>query len=208
MTLEDPVEYPMEMIRQTSVNEAVRLTFANGVRSMMRQDPDIILVGEIRDEETALMAFRAAMTASPGLLDAAHEFRPGGDPTPAGCRNRPRNHGGERRRCARPSSGSPLVSALQECVRACSLAKAPPRARGRSGCLALVPAFRMWRLRPHRLPGAHRAARAAPIRRCSRGAGGAWSHRPRTAGDGESERLRDDGGRWGEARARGDYECG
>ncbi len=62
MTLEDPVEYPMEMIRQTSVNEAVRLTFANGIRSMMRQDPDIILVGEIRDEETALMAFRAAMT--------------------------------------------------------------------------------------------------------------------------------------------------
>ena len=62
MTLEDPVEYPMEMIRQTSVNEAVRLTFANGIRSMMRQDPDIILVGEIRDEETAQMAFRAAMT--------------------------------------------------------------------------------------------------------------------------------------------------
>ena len=62
MTLEDPVEYPMEMIRQTSVNEAVRLTFANGIRSMMRQDPDVILVGEIRDEETALMAFRAAMT--------------------------------------------------------------------------------------------------------------------------------------------------
>ena len=62
MTLEDPVEYPMEMIRQTSVNETVRLTFANGIRSMMRQDPDIILVGEIRDEETALMAFRAAMT--------------------------------------------------------------------------------------------------------------------------------------------------
>ena len=62
MTLEDPVEYPMEMIRQTSVNDAVRLTFATGIRSMMRQDPDIILVGEIRDEETALMAFRAAMT--------------------------------------------------------------------------------------------------------------------------------------------------
>ena len=62
MTLEDPVEYPMEMIRQASVNDAVHLTFANGVRSMMRQDPDIILVGEIRDEDTALMAFRAAMT--------------------------------------------------------------------------------------------------------------------------------------------------
>ena len=62
MTLEDPIEYPMEMIRQTSVNESVRLTFANGIRSMMRQDPDIILVGEIRDEDTAVMAFRAAMT--------------------------------------------------------------------------------------------------------------------------------------------------
>lgn len=62
MTLEDPVEYPMPMIRQTSLNEAAKLDFANGIRSMMRQDPDIILVGEIRDEETAEMAFRAAMT--------------------------------------------------------------------------------------------------------------------------------------------------
>jgi type IV pilus assembly protein PilB len=62
MTLEDPVEYPMGMIRQTSVNEAVHLDFASGIRSMLRQDPDIILVGEIRDEDTATMAFRAAMT--------------------------------------------------------------------------------------------------------------------------------------------------
>ena len=62
MTLEDPVEYPMGMIRQSSVNESVRLDFASGIRSMMRQDPDIILVGEIRDEDTAQMAFRAAMT--------------------------------------------------------------------------------------------------------------------------------------------------
>ncbi|MCX7897041.1 MAG: ATPase, T2SS/T4P/T4SS family [Rhodocyclaceae bacterium] len=62
MTLEDPVEYPLSLIRQTSLNEAVKLDFANGIRSMMRQDPDVILVGEIRDEETANMAFRAAMT--------------------------------------------------------------------------------------------------------------------------------------------------
>ena len=62
MTLEDPVEYPMSMIRQTSVAEAAKLDFANGVRSMMRQDPDVILVGEIRDAATAEMAFRAAMT--------------------------------------------------------------------------------------------------------------------------------------------------
>jgi type IV pilus assembly protein PilB len=52
----------MAMIRQTSVNEVVKLDFASGIRSMMRQDPDVILVGEIRDQETAEMAFRAAMT--------------------------------------------------------------------------------------------------------------------------------------------------
>lgn len=62
MTLEDPVEYPMTMIRQTSVNEVAKLDFASGIRSMMRQDPDVILVGEIRDHDTAEMAFRAAMT--------------------------------------------------------------------------------------------------------------------------------------------------
>ncbi len=62
MTLEDPVEYPMNMIRQTSVADTAKLDFANGIRSMMRQDPDVILVGEIRDAETAVMAFRAAMT--------------------------------------------------------------------------------------------------------------------------------------------------
>jgi type II secretory ATPase GspE/PulE/Tfp pilus assembly ATPase PilB-like protein len=62
MTLEDPVEYPMTMVRQTSAADSVKLDFANGIRSMMRQDPDIILVGEVRDAETAEMALRAAMT--------------------------------------------------------------------------------------------------------------------------------------------------
>jgi type II secretory ATPase GspE/PulE/Tfp pilus assembly ATPase PilB-like protein len=62
MTLEDPVEYPMTLIRQTSVSEAAKLDFSNGIRAMMRQDPDVILVGEIRDRDTAEMAFSAAMT--------------------------------------------------------------------------------------------------------------------------------------------------
>ncbi len=62
MTLEDPVEYPFPMIRQSSLSDGIKLEFAGGIRSLMRQDPDIILVGEIRDEETAEMAFRAAMT--------------------------------------------------------------------------------------------------------------------------------------------------
>jgi len=62
MTLEDPVEYPIPMIRQTSVGDVAKMDFADGIRSIMRQDPDIILVGEIRDSDTAEMAFRAAMT--------------------------------------------------------------------------------------------------------------------------------------------------
>ena len=62
MTLEDPVEYPLSMIRQTQVGEASRLGFADGVRALLRQDPDILLVGEIRDADTATMALRAALT--------------------------------------------------------------------------------------------------------------------------------------------------
>ena len=62
MTLEDPVEYPMPMIRQTSLADGLKIDFSSGIRSMMRQDPDIILVGEIRDSDTATMALRAAMT--------------------------------------------------------------------------------------------------------------------------------------------------
>ena len=62
MTLEDPVEYPMTLIRQSSVGESAKLDFAGGVRALLRQDPDAILIGEIRDTDTAEMAFRAAMT--------------------------------------------------------------------------------------------------------------------------------------------------
>lgn len=62
MTLEDPVEYPHHLMRQTSVNEASKVDFVTGVRAILRQDPDIILVGEVRDEATAAMAVRAAMT--------------------------------------------------------------------------------------------------------------------------------------------------
>ncbi|GAB6081068.1 GspE/PulE family protein [Hydrogenophilus hirschii] len=62
MTLEDPVEYVLPLVRQTSIGETSRIDFAEGIRSLLRQDPDIILVGEIRDHDTAIMAFRAAMT--------------------------------------------------------------------------------------------------------------------------------------------------
>ncbi|WP_411954907.1 GspE/PulE family protein [Alkalibacillus sp. S2W] len=62
ITLEDPVEYELEGVNQIQVNSNVGLTFASGLRSILRQDPDIIMVGEIRDGETANMAVRASIT--------------------------------------------------------------------------------------------------------------------------------------------------
>lgn len=61
-TVEDPIEYRMPRINQTQVNPKIGLTFANGLRSLVRQDPDIIMVGEIRDNETASLAINAALT--------------------------------------------------------------------------------------------------------------------------------------------------
>lgn len=62
VTLEDPVEYKMDGVNQIQVNPAVGLTFATGLRSILRQDPDVVLVGEIRDGETANLAVQAALT--------------------------------------------------------------------------------------------------------------------------------------------------
>jgi len=61
-TIEDPIEYRMPRINQTQVNPKIGLTFANGLRSLVRQDPDILMVGEIRDNETAGLAINAALT--------------------------------------------------------------------------------------------------------------------------------------------------
>jgi len=62
ITIEDPVEYRIKGISQIQVNPKINLTFANGLRSIMRQDPEVILIGEIRDRETAQIAIQAAMT--------------------------------------------------------------------------------------------------------------------------------------------------
>jgi len=62
ITIEDPVEYQMDGINQIHVNPAIGLTFASGLRHIVRQDPDVIMVGEIRDRETADIAIRAALT--------------------------------------------------------------------------------------------------------------------------------------------------
>src|SRR5690606_9717216 len=62
LTVEDPVEYQLEGISQTQVNPKINLSFASGLRSFLRHDPDVIMVGEIRDLETAEIAIQAALT--------------------------------------------------------------------------------------------------------------------------------------------------
>lgn len=62
ITIEDPVEYSLDGVVQVNVNNKANLTFATGLRAILRQDPDLIMIGEIRDEETAIMAIRAAIT--------------------------------------------------------------------------------------------------------------------------------------------------
>jgi len=62
VTLEDPVEYNIDGVNQVQINEKTGMDFANGLRAILRQDPDIIAVGEIRDGETAQISMRAAIT--------------------------------------------------------------------------------------------------------------------------------------------------
>ncbi|MEX5452553.1 GspE/PulE family protein, partial [Stutzerimonas stutzeri] len=62
LTVEDPIEYHLEGIGQTQVNTKVDMTFARGLRAILRQDPDVVMVGEIRDQETADMAVQASLT--------------------------------------------------------------------------------------------------------------------------------------------------
>lgn len=71
VTIEDPVEFQLEGINQIQVNEKAGINFANGLRAILRQDPDVIMVGEIRDEETAALATRAAITGHL-LLSSIH----------------------------------------------------------------------------------------------------------------------------------------
>jgi type II secretory ATPase GspE/PulE/Tfp pilus assembly ATPase PilB-like protein len=80
VTVENPVEYILPRITQTQVNEAAGMTFAAGMRAILRQDPDIIMVGEIRDEETAETAVRAALTGHLVLTTLHTNDAPGAIP--------------------------------------------------------------------------------------------------------------------------------
>ncbi len=85
LTVEDPVEYQLEQVNQIQVHEAIGLTFARALRSILRQDPDIIMVGEIRDQDTARVAVQAALTGhlvlatlhtndAPGAVSRLHDM--------------------------------------------------------------------------------------------------------------------------------------
>ena len=76
-TIEDPIEYQMPRINQTQVNAKIGLTFSSGLRTLLRQDPDIIMVGEIRDNETASLAINAALTGHL-VLSTLHTNSAGG----------------------------------------------------------------------------------------------------------------------------------
>ena len=71
VTIEDPIEYDIKYINQTQINSLAGITFASGLRSILRQDPNIIMVGEIRDEETAEIAVHSALTGHL-LLSSLH----------------------------------------------------------------------------------------------------------------------------------------
>ena len=156
ITIEDPVEYQLEGITQVQVNPKAGLTFATGLRSMMRADPDIIMVGEIRDAETAHDRRRGRADRPPRPLDAAHQRRADGDHPPArdGHRAVPRRLGDRLRR--RPAPRAHAVRDVQEARRSSRptrLAEArlqgPVRPRG-------LRARGLRALRRHRLQGPRR----------------------------------------------------
>ncbi len=83
LTIEDPVEYEIPGINQSQVKPAIGLTFATAMRAFVRQDPDVIMVGEVRDAETANIAVHAALTGPSRADHAAYRVGGGGDPAPA-----------------------------------------------------------------------------------------------------------------------------
>ncbi len=116
LTVEDPIEYYLEGIGQTQVNQRVDMTFARGLRAILRQDPDVVMVGEIRDQETADIAVQASLTGHLVAFYVAHQQR-------SGCRYPPGGHG--RRalpvvffatRCVGSAPGPRTLPALQGSV--------------------------------------------------------------------------------------------
>ena len=155
MTVEDPVEYEFPTIRQTQVRPRAGLTFATAIRSLLRQDPDVIMIGEIRDPETAQLAVRAALS---GVLVFSHPAHAGlGGRRAAshghGRRTVPaRVHDGGRRRAA---AGPPRLPPVQGARRRTRPTRWPRSASLRPTALPFVQGRRVRGVRPDGLPGPH-----------------------------------------------------
>jgi general secretion pathway protein E len=80
MTVEDPIEYELPGVGQTQVNAKIDLTFAKALRAILRQDPDVIMIGEIRDFETAQIAIQASLTGHLVLATCTPTTRPARSP--------------------------------------------------------------------------------------------------------------------------------
>src|SRR5215207_9571576 len=210
VTLEDPVEYQMRGVNQVQINERVGLTFAGGLRTILRQDPDIVMVGEIRDPETASIAMQGVDDRAPGPVHPAHQRRPGGG-QPAD------RHGGRAvpHHLVADPGGRPAAGpgALLEVLGAGRGRPQDPRAAGprprpgRRGRAALGPRLRV--LRPDRLPGPARPTRGGQgdpqAARADRGPG----DRGRPQGGGRGRRHAQHAGRRpGQGPGRPDHPRG
>ena len=118
ITIEDPVEYQIPGVNQTQINEKIKLTFASALRSILRQDPDVILVGEIRDAGDGEDRDAGGADRPPRALDAAHRRCAVGRDAVDGHRHRAVRHrvGAHRRR--RAAAGAAAVRALPPAVHA------------------------------------------------------------------------------------------
>ena len=136
LTVEDPVEYEIPGVNQSQIKPAIGLTFAAALRSFVRQDPDVIMVGEVRDSETAHVAVHAALTGHLVLTTLAHRDRGGGRAAPARSRRRRLSAALDLARRDRATAGSPALRPLQ-----------------------VVARVDRWRISP-RIPGLRRSASA------------------------------------------------
>ena len=162
MTIEDPVEFIFPSINQIQTNEQAGLTFATGLKAILRQDPDVILVGEIRDVETARIAVQSALTGhfvlsslhATDSVSALHRFLDMGIESFLIASSVIAIVGQRLVRRICPSCKTPYTPTQEELT---FYEESGGRAQDR-----LLPRHRLQLLRRHRLPGPHRRLRAAP----------------------------------------------
>jgi hypothetical protein len=147
-TLEEPVEYEFPGIRQTEIREKVGLTFATALRAMLRQNPDVILVGETRDAEDGAARGARRFDRAPGAFDAAHQRCLGGNSAAARPRRGNFSAGGGIATTGRAAARAETLCRVQGTAsRQCAACRRAPRARS-----AILPAGRLPGLSRARLP--------------------------------------------------------